>query len=160
MAEYNVTIDSFAALSVLIGIMPVGAVFGVLITVKMIRCNCRRVLGVYIFTGVNCLAAVFININQFPSLIVGRFVEGICIGFYAGIAPIYLREIAPKEMRRMLGLFFSLGKIIGVMFVILMETIFRKANVTIGYRFILSGTAFFAVVQVFLIFFFGSNTPT
>ena len=70
--------------------MPVGAVLGVLITAQLIK-KTRRVTGIYIFTLVNCFAAVLININEFPSLIMGRFVEGICIGFYAGIAPIYLR---------------------------------------------------------------------
>ena len=60
----------------------------------------------------------------------------------------------------MLGLFFSLGKIFGVLFVIFLEIIFRVTNTTIGYRFILSFTAIFAVIQAFLVFFFGSNTPT
>jgi len=31
-----------------------------------------------------------------------------------------LKEIAPKELRRMLGLFFSFGKIVGVLIVIIL----------------------------------------
>jgi MFS family permease len=72
---------------------------------------------------VNCGAIALINITNFTSLIIGRFLEGICIGYYSAIAPIYLREIAPKELRRLLGLFFSLGKIVGVLVVIALELI-------------------------------------
>lgn len=62
----------------------------------------------------------------------------------------------------MLGLFFSLGKIHGVLFVILLETLLRKTNTTtpIGYRFTLCFTAIFSVIQAILMFFFGSDTPT
>jgi hypothetical protein len=68
--------------------------------------------------------------------------------------------MAPKELRRLLGLFFSLGKIIGVIYVILLEIFLRLAGVAIAYRIILSFTAVFSVIQVILIFCFGSNTPT
>ena len=67
------------------------------------------------FALVNCGAIGIVNINSFGALIAGRFLEGICVGFYSAIAPIYLREIAPKELRKMLGLFFSFGKILGVL---------------------------------------------
>jgi len=68
--------------------------------------------------------------------------------------------MAPKELRRLLGLFFSLGKIIGVIYVILLELFLRLANVAIAYRIILSFTAIFSLIQAVLMFFFGSNTPT
>lgn len=159
VAEYNTTLSESVALAILIAVMPIGAVLGVLISVQMMK-RFKRVVGLYVFAFVNCGAAVLININTFPTLNLGRFVEGICIGIYASMAPIYLREIAPKEMRRMLGLFFSLGKIVGVMFVILLEIVLRAANVTFAYRIILSFTAVFAIIQIILLFFFGSNTPT
>ena len=83
------------ALSILIGILPLAAVIGAVITRVMMK-RFRRLSGIYIFTFVNVGAIVLVNINIFATLLVGRFLEGICIGFYSAIAPIYLREIAPK----------------------------------------------------------------
>lgn len=59
----------------------------------------------------------------------------------------------------MLGLFFSLGKIIGVLFVIIIELIFEDVHLEIGWRIILSMTAGFSILQAILIFLFGSDTP-
>ena len=113
------------------------------------------------FALVNCGAIGIVNVNNFGALIAGRFLEGICVGFYSAIAPIYLREIAPKELRKMLGLFFSFGKILGVLISIIVELIVVQAlNLSFAYRIILSLTAPMSVLQAVLIFFFGSDTPT
>lgn len=111
--KYNIPIDKFSAQSILIGVLPLGAIFGVLIT-KVLISRYRRLVGIYIFTFVNVGAIVLVNITTFSTFVAGRFIEGICIGYYTNICPIYLKEIAPKELRKMLGLFFSLGKIVGV----------------------------------------------
>ncbi len=60
----------------------------------------------------------------------------------------------------MFGLFFSLGKIVGVVFEATLELIFDAAPFDISWRILLSLTAVFSVIQAILIFFFGSNTPT
>lgn len=60
----------------------------------------------------------------------------------------------------MLGLFFSLGKIIGVIIATVLELIFDAAQFDFSWRILLSLTAFFSTVQAILIFFFGSDTPT
>lgn len=60
----------------------------------------------------------------------------------------------------MLGLFFSFGKIVGVMLVIGLELIFDAVQLDIGWRVLLSMTAGFSVLQAILIFFFASDTPT
>ena len=60
----------------------------------------------------------------------------------------------------MLGLFFSLGKIIGVLIATFLELIFDAAPFDFDWRILLSLTAFFSVIQAILIFFFGSDTPT
>jgi len=71
--NYNITISSFSAQSILIGIMPIGAIVGVLITVQIMKCI-RRVTGIYIFTLVNIGGIVLININIFGTLVAGRFI--------------------------------------------------------------------------------------
>lgn len=158
ITEYDITISKFAAQSILIGILPIGAILGVVIT-KFLITRYRRLTGIYIFAFVNIGAMVLVNITTFGTLIAGRFIEGICVGYYTTIAPIYLKEIAPKELRRMLGLFFSFGKIIGVLFVIILELIFDAAPFDISWRIILSMTGVFSALQAILIFFFGSDTP-
>lgn len=60
----------------------------------------------------------------------------------------------------MLGLFFSLGKIVGVIIATVLELIFHAADVHLGWRILLSLTAVFSTFQAILIFFFGSDTPT
>jgi sugar phosphate permease len=60
----------------------------------------------------------------------------------------------------MLGLFFSLGKIVGVLIATFLELIFDAATFSWSWRILLSLTAFFSIIQAVLIFFFGSDTPT
>mgnify|MGYP000341992973 CR=1 FL=1 len=61
----------------------------------------------------------------------------------------------------MLGLFFSFGKIVGVLLAIFLELILHKAiGLSWDYRIILSLTAGLSVLQAILIFCFGSDTPT
>ena len=91
--EYRITVDRSAAQSILIGILPIGALRGVFIT-KFMLIHTRRLTGIYVFALVNVAAIVLVNVTTFEALIAGRFIEGICIGFYTTIAPIYLKEIS------------------------------------------------------------------
>lgn len=95
VTEFSITMSPSSAQSILIGILPFGSVFGAILTKPLIK-KFRRLTGIYIFTVVNCIGVVLINITNFGTLIAGRFLEGICVGYYSAIAPIYLREIAPK----------------------------------------------------------------
>jgi MFS family permease len=158
--EYKITsLDPSTAQSILIGILPIGSILGSILTKYLIK-RYRRLTGIYIFTVVNILGVILININSFASLIVGRFIEGVCVGYYSAISPMYLREIAPKELRKKLGLLFSLGKVVGVLVIIAMELSFHALEVDLGWRVILSMTAIFSILQAILIYFFGSDTPT
>ena len=93
--NYNITMDKFIAQSILIGILPFASIIGAIILRVMIK-RFKRLSGIYVFTFVNIGAIVLVNITTFYTLLIGRFIEGICIGFYSAIAPVYLREIAPK----------------------------------------------------------------
>lgn len=95
MTNYSITLNKFATQSILIGILPLGSLVGAVITHFMLQ-KTERLSGMYIYTVVNIIAVVLININNFGSLVAGRFLEGTCVGYYTLLAPIYLREIAPK----------------------------------------------------------------
>ncbi len=71
--HYSIPIDKFSAQSILIGVLPFGAIFGVLITKALIS-RYRRLAGIYIFTLVNVAAIVLVNITTFPTFIAGRFI--------------------------------------------------------------------------------------
>ena len=72
--EYDITsMDSFSAQSLLIGILPIGAIIGAIITNLMIK-RYRRLSGMYIFTLINIGAIVLVNITTFGTLIAGRFI--------------------------------------------------------------------------------------
>lgn len=59
-----------------------------------------------------------------------------------------------------MGLFFSFGKILGVMIAISLQHILDVAHVSISWRVILSVTFPLAIVQVILLFIFGFDTPS
>ena len=90
MVIYNIGFNKFLAQSILIGVLPFAAIIGALIMRLMIK-GFRRVTGIYVFTFVNVGAIVLVNVNTFYTLLIGRFIEGICIGYYSAIAPVYLR---------------------------------------------------------------------
>ncbi len=96
VSRYSISgIGNSAAQSILIGVLPLGCLFGDFVTHFMLH-RTQRLFGIYVFTVLNVVAVILININIFGTLIAGRFIEGICVGYYTLLAPIYLREIAPK----------------------------------------------------------------
>jgi hypothetical protein len=60
----------------------------------------------------------------------------------------------------MLGLFFSFGKISGVMLNVMMQMSLQHQNVGISWRLILSVSAPLALTQALLLYLFGFDTPT
>jgi hypothetical protein len=61
--EYDIKIAKSAAQSILIGILPIGAIFGVIITKFMLK-STRRLFGMYLFAIVNVGAIVLVNITN------------------------------------------------------------------------------------------------
>jgi len=74
VVKYSITsVDALTAQSILIGILPIGSVLGAIITKFLIK-RFRRLTGIYIFTILNILAVILINITTFTTLIIGRFI--------------------------------------------------------------------------------------
>ena len=70
---YSITIDKFIAQSILIGILPLAAIIGAIITRSFIK-QFKRLTGIYVFTFVNIGAIVLVNVTTFYTLIIGRFI--------------------------------------------------------------------------------------
>ena len=54
------------------------------------------------------IGVVFTLIGDYNMFAIGRFIEGICVGYYSFLTPLYLREISPIEISGILGSFFVL----------------------------------------------------
>ena len=104
----------------LIGILPFGGLFGSLIARLFLK-SISRIKGMHCAFLLLVISLIIVQITTPLSLLIGRFMEGICIGYYVSIAPIYLKEISPKELKSITGTFFSLGKILGIVLVVIIE---------------------------------------
>lgn len=120
VTNYEIHMNANLLQGLLIAIMPFGALFGSLVA-KTYLDQITRLRGIHATLPVLCLSILIVQIGNPITLFVGRFMEGICIGYYVSIAPIYLKEITPKELRPVTSTFFALGKIVGVLLVISLE---------------------------------------
>lgn len=48
-----------------------------------------------------------ILIATFPTLIIGRILQGICVGIYTSLVPVFINEISPLELTGTFGTFSS-----------------------------------------------------
>ena len=72
------------------GIMPLGGLLGSLMSNFLITTVTRR-QGMHVGVPLLGLSTLLIQITTVATLFLGRFIEGICIGYYISIAPIYLQ---------------------------------------------------------------------
>ena len=108
---------------------------------------------------INLCELALVQINTFPTLVIGRIILGLCCGIYTAIAPQYIKEIAPPKLRPLMGSFFSLGRVIGMVFCYGLGVIFYETHVDAYYRIMFTMPAGFAVLQALLIFFFVPDSP-
>ena len=65
-------------------------------------------------TIINLVSSALVQINTMETIIIGRFILGLCCGIYTAIAPQYIKEISPPKLRPLLGSLFSLGRTVGI----------------------------------------------
>ena len=90
VAEYHIEFNPQLAQGLLIGIMPLGGVFGALLNKPMMKYVSRK-KSTFLLTVFLCFAAGLIQITTVYTLFIGRFLEGVCIGLYVSVGAIYLR---------------------------------------------------------------------
>jgi SP family galactose:H+ symporter-like MFS transporter len=153
-SNYGISLDRNLLQGLLIAIMPFGGLFGSLIAKSFLK-HITRLAGMHLALPFLVLSIFIVQITTPTTLFVGRFLEGVCIGYYVSIAPIYLKEISPKHMRATTGTFFGLGKIIGVLTVIILELLLGEG----AWRFLLSVTVILALTQSAILAVIGVDTP-
>jgi SP family galactose:H+ symporter-like MFS transporter len=155
IVNYGISIDKHLLQGMLIAVMPFGGLFGSLLAKTCISLI-TRLRGMHATLPVLVLSILIVQVTTPVTLFLGRFLEGVCIGYYVSIAPIYLKEISPKEMRAVIGTFFALGKIMGVLLVIILELWLGDEN----WRILLSITAILACLQSIVLMIVGIDTPS
>lgn len=101
---------------------------------------------------VNVLALVvlgMVQINNIHLFLVCRFLQGVFSGFYMAIIPIYIDELAPKEIVGSLGVFTQLFVVIGLVVSYGMGLILSKINADpfLYYRVMLSFNGITTIIQ-------------
>jgi predicted MFS family arabinose efflux permease len=89
-SNYGVSIEHNLLQGLLIAIMPFGGLFGSLLAKTYLK-SITRLMGMHIALPVLAISIFIVQITTPVTLFVGRFLEGICIGYYVSIAPIYLK---------------------------------------------------------------------
>ncbi|XP_078032540.1 facilitated trehalose transporter Tret1-like [Augochlora pura] len=105
------------AIDLVASIFPLGAALGVSLLPFVVDKIGRK-------WTMMCLVPPFIvgwilissSINMLPLMIIGRLLTGACGGMTTVVAPMYTGEIAEKEIRGTLGVFFQLFLVTGVLY--------------------------------------------
>ncbi len=104
----------------------------------------------------NVLAIIvegLLQINNLIALLVCRILQGICVGLYMSIVPIYINELAPRQIIGSFGVATQLFVLVGVVVSYALSLILSAANADpfVFYRVILLFNVLFILVQTALL---------
>ncbi|XP_040143826.1 solute carrier family 2, facilitated glucose transporter member 5 isoform X3 [Ictidomys tridecemlineatus] len=152
-------IDTFALTllwSVTVSMFPFGGFIGSLLVGPLVNNLGRK--GTLLFNNIfSIVPAIFMGCSKiakaFELIIISRFLVGICAGVSSNVVPMYLGELAPKNLRGALGVVPQLFITIGILVAQLLGLRSILANEE-GWPILLALTAVPAVLQVLLLPFF------
>uniref|UniRef100_A0A1I8FE25 MFS domain-containing protein n=1 Tax=Macrostomum lignano TaxID=282301 RepID=A0A1I8FE25_9PLAT len=117
-AHYGVQLTAYTAdvlFSVVVSMFAVGGMIGALVSGYWAERLGRR-NGMLVNSGVGVVAALLMSpAGSFEMLIIGRLLIGFCSALYTGLVPIYLAEIAPRQLRGGIGVLNQLGVVTGLL---------------------------------------------
>ncbi|CAG6021304.1 unnamed protein product [Menidia menidia] len=119
--RYNAPMeDNFLTLlwSLSVSMYPLGGFFGSLMVAPLVNKLGRK--GTLLFNNIfSIVPAVMMGVSEiaksFEIIIVARFIVGICAGLSSNVVPMYLGELAPKNLRGALGIVPQLFITIGIL---------------------------------------------
>jgi len=88
--NYEIEVDENLLQGLLIAIMPFGGLFGSLAAKLWIKSITRR-QGMNLALPFLITSITLVQFTTAATLFIGRFLEGMCVGYYVSIAPIYLK---------------------------------------------------------------------
>ncbi len=127
MSTFDIKLSKGLTLGLLVGMMPVGGIFGSLGNPFLVKHVTRRNIHYFVCLG-SVLSTVLMQITNFSCIMIGRFVIGLTGCVYTMIGPQYIRELVPPTLRPLFGSFFSLGRVAGTVISYLLGLIFEVTN--------------------------------
>uniref|UniRef100_A0AAQ4NU42 Solute carrier family 2, facilitated glucose transporter member 5 n=1 Tax=Gasterosteus aculeatus aculeatus TaxID=481459 RepID=A0AAQ4NU42_GASAC len=142
--------------SLSVSMYPLGGFFGSLMVAPLVNKLGRK--GTLLFNNIFSIApAVMMGVSEiaksYEIIIVARFIVGICAGLSSNVVPMYLGELAPKNLRGALGIIPQLFITIGILSAQVLGIRNILGNST-GWTLMLGITGIPAVVELLLLPFF------
>jgi len=108
--------------------VPIGAVFGAWLASRGADRHGRRAL--ILIAGIVFVAGAIVSAisPDTTMLVASRVVIGVAIGVASAVAPVYISEVAPPDIRGRLVTFFQLAVTIGILVAYLVGLAFADAN--------------------------------
>ena len=103
--------------SVISGIIPFGALFGAFFSGKVTNLIGRK-YSMLLFDMIGIGTNLFSMIVNSYVLVITKFIQGLCVGAYSTIVPLYINEYIPNSMSGLCGViynsFFCLGVLVSL----------------------------------------------
>uniref|UniRef100_A0A3P9BXW7 Solute carrier family 2, facilitated glucose transporter member 5 n=1 Tax=Maylandia zebra TaxID=106582 RepID=A0A3P9BXW7_9CICH len=104
--------------SLSVSMFPLGGFFGSLMVAPLVNKFGRK--GTLLFNNIfSIVPAIMMGVSEiaksYEIIIVARFIVGICAGLSSNVVPMYLGEIAPKNLRGALGIVPQLFITVGIL---------------------------------------------
>lgn len=99
------------------------------------------------------------QITNMETIFIGRFLLGVTCGMYPMLAPVMTKELCPAEMRPLVGSFFSMGRIVGIVMAFALGVILDVTNVPHYWRIVFIVPLILGMVQTIMVFFFVPQVP-
>ncbi|CAF0809145.1 unnamed protein product [Rotaria sordida] len=129
----------------------VGGLFGGYITNRLGRKG-----GMYLNNIISSIACILMFLSKpvysYELLIIGRFLIGLACGYGTSVAPTYINEISPRNLRGTLGSSFQLG-IVAMLCVSQAISLHAVLGSEDKWHYALGLPIVFSIIQVILLFF-------
>ncbi|XP_054905746.1 solute carrier family 2, facilitated glucose transporter member 1a [Poeciliopsis prolifica] len=142
--------------SLTVSMFPLGGLFGALMVAPLVNKLGRK--GTLLFNNVfSIVPAIMMGLSEtagsYELIILARIIVGICAGLSSNVVPMYLGELAPKNLRGAIGIIPQLFITIGILVAQVFGIRSLLGNNT-GWTLMLGLTAIPAVIQLIFLPFF------
>ncbi|XP_019718662.1 solute carrier family 2, facilitated glucose transporter member 5 isoform X4 [Hippocampus comes] len=142
--------------SLSVSMYPLGGFFGSLMVAPLVNKLGRK--GTLLFNNIfSIVPALMMGVSElaksYEIIIVARFIVGICAGLSSNVVPMYLGELAPKNLRGAIGIVPQLFITIGILIAQVLGIRNILGNST-GWTLLLGITGIPAVIELMLLPFF------
>ena len=134
---------SIAESGLIVAAVPIGAILGAAVVGRLSDAHGRR--GMILLSAAVFIVGALVSAasQEIVMLVLARFVVGAAVGVASAVAPVYISEVAPPEVRGRLVTFFQLAVTVGILVASLIALAFDASE---GWRWMLGLGAVPAIV--------------